>query len=256
MNHKTVRCIFALTAFVCLFFALIPSLFFGIWNIGVPALYALGIGMLLFLFFRDKTALFWQRHRRLHMLFVLFCWLALGAFCFANILLVQYAFGKQPSSANAKDTVVVLGCQILGDRPSLSLQKRLEKAAEYLTEFPEANCIVTGGVGTGKQYSEAEIMKRYLTEQGIAPSRIDTEDRSTGTRENLQFAMAVAQQHQLSENFVIISDPYHQYRAAVYLKRDFSKTASHLSSQGPWILLPCYWMREVLGVFYLFAEGI
>lgn len=182
--------------------------------------------------------------------------LSLGAFCFANGLLFQYAYGKQPNLSNEKDTVVVLGCQILGDQPSLSLKKRLDKAAEYLSSHPEASCIVTGGVGKGKLYSEAEIMKRYLSEKGIDPSRIYLEDRSTGTRENLNFAMSVARQNRLSTDFVIVSDNYHQYRAAVYLKWDFSKNASHLSSDGPWGIVPCYWMREVLGVFYLFAEGI
>ena len=256
MKHKIVHGILVFLCLFCLSFALVPSCIYGIWNIGVLFLYAVGIAFLLLLRFYAQISLFLKKHRKIGVSAVILFFLAFGAFCFANGILFQYAYGKQPSSENARDTVVVLGCQIIGDRPSLSLQKRLDKATEYLSSCPEANCIVTGGIGKGKQYSEAEIMKRYLMEKGIEPSRIYLEDRSTGTRENLNFAMSVAQQNQLSTHFVIVSDNYHQYRAAVYRQRDFSKTAAHLSSDGPWGIVPCYWMREVLGVFYLFAEGI
>lgn len=256
MKHKIIRYTLAFLCLFCLSFALIPSCIYNIWNIGVLFLYAAGIACFLLLRFYQQISLFLKRHRKIRISAVILFFLAFGAFCFANGVLLQYAYGKQPSEENARDTVVILGCQILGDQPSLALQKRLDKAAEYLRSCPEASCIVTGGIGKGKQYSEAEIMKRYLTEKGIESSRIYLEDRSTGTRENLNFAMSVARQNHLSDDFVVVSDNYHQYRAAVYLMRDFSKTAAHLSSKSPWGIVPCYWMREVLGVFYLFAEGI
>ena len=44
--------------------------------------------------------------------------------------------------------VVVLGAQIHGDQPSLTLKKRLDRAYEYLTEHPEASAFVSGGQGT------------------------------------------------------------------------------------------------------------
>ncbi len=255
MKYKIIHGLLLLSCIFCLAFAAIPSLLYFIWNVGVLALYGIGITLLLLIKFSHPVWAWLKKHKWLFRSGVLILAIAFSFFCYANLLLFSYAYQKQPTDANAKDTVVVLGCQIIGDQPSLSLRKRLDKAAEFLLLHPEANCIVTGGVGKGKQYSEAEIMKRYLTEHGIDANRIYSEEHSTGTRENLRYAMQIAQKHQLSTDVIIVSDNYHQYRAAVYLKRDFSKTAAHLSSSGPWGIVPCYWLREILGVFYLFMEG-
>ena len=51
--------------------------------------------------------------------------------------------------------VVVLGAQIHGSRPSRTLRERLDKAAGYLEEHPEAFCVVTGGQGADETQTEA-----------------------------------------------------------------------------------------------------
>ncbi len=256
MKHKIIKGSLLLLGVLCLLFAAIPSLLYFIWNVGVLGLYVIGAALLIFWKFFSTLENWMKQHKWLSRFGILMLAIAFFLFCYANVVLWTYAYQKQPTDANARDTVVVLGCQIIDDQPSLSLRKRLDKAAEFLISHPDANCIVTGGIGVGKQYSEAEIMKRYLTEHGIPPHRIYPEKQSTGTRENLQYAMQIAKEHHLSSDFIIVSDNYHQYRAAVYLNRDFAKTAFHLSSNGPWGIVPCYWLREILGVFYLFLEGM
>lgn len=72
----------------------------------------------------------------------------------------------------APQFVVVLGAQIQGDQPSLTLKKRLDRAYEYLTEHPEASAFVSGGQGPDEQQTEASVMSAYLTARGIDPSRI------------------------------------------------------------------------------------
>ena len=66
--------------------------------------------------------------------------------------------------------VVVLGAQIHGSRPSRTLRERLDKAAGYLEEHPEAFCVVTGGQGADETQTEASVMAAYLTAQ-LASSR-------------------------------------------------------------------------------------
>ena len=82
----------------------------------------------------------------------------------------------------APQFVVVLGAQIQGDQPSLTLKKRLDRAYEYLTEHPEASAFVSGGQGPDEQQTEASVMSAYLTARGIDPSRIveETEPRIRG----------------------------------------------------------------------------
>ena len=63
--------------------------------------------------------------------------------------------------------MVVLGCLVSpSGAPSRSLQSRIDKAAEYLQEHPEAVCIVSGGQGSVEPESEAAVMARELEKQG------------------------------------------------------------------------------------------
>lgn len=50
----------------------------------------------------------------------------------------------------APQFVVVLGAQIHGDQPSLTLKKRLDRAYEYLTEHPEASGLRLRRTGAGR----------------------------------------------------------------------------------------------------------
>ena len=74
-------------------------------------------------------------------------------------------------------TLVVLGCQVRGESPSLMLSERLGAAYEYLSENPDSYCVVSGGQGADEAISEAECMYNYLTERGIAKERIFLEDK-------------------------------------------------------------------------------
>ena len=82
-------------------------------------------------------------------------------------------------------TVIVLGCQVRGQTPSLLLSYRIRAAADYLNEHPETKVIVSGGQGSGENISEAECMRRALIARGVAEDRILLEDRSRTTLEPL-----------------------------------------------------------------------
>ena len=87
--------------------------------------------------------------------------------------------------------MIVLGCAVRGERVSLTLARRLDAALSYLEQNPEACVVVSGGQGAGEHISEAEAMHRYLTERGIAESRILLEDKSMSTLENFRFSKAL-----------------------------------------------------------------
>ena len=147
---------------------------------------------------------------------------------------------------NAPDepvTAVVLGCHVKGTKPSLMLTRRLEAACEYLKENPDVKCVVTGGQGTGEDITEAEAMKQYLIEKGIEGERILKEDRSVNTDENLAFTKAVLEQNGLSNDIVVITDGFHQYRASLIAEKQGLNSFS-ISCETRTELVPTYWVRE------------
>ena len=87
------------------------------------------------------------------------------------------------------DYIIVLGAHVAGTRLSKALLERTRRALRYLEENPETRAVLSGGQGQGEQISEAEAMYRYLTEHGIDGSRLILEDRSTNTKENLDFSL-------------------------------------------------------------------
>ncbi len=142
--------------------------------------------------------------------------------------------------------VVVLGAQIQGDQPSLTLKKRLDRAYEYLTEHPEASVFVSGGQGPDEQQTEASVMSAYLTARGIDPSRIVEETEASDTRENLLFSAELAKERGIDTGSVlIITSDFHMPRAK-YIAGKLGMTPYGLTSDTwPWILKVNYQLREV-----------
>ncbi len=141
------------------------------------------------------------------------------------------------------EAVIILGCQVKGEEPSVMLAKRVNAAVEVLRENPEAICITSGGQGHGENISEAECMRRCLIESGIEESRIFLEDKSTSTEENIRFSAEILKERGISENIVIATSEFHQYRASVYAKKNGLQTGSH-SSKTLEVNLLNYWIRE------------
>lgn len=111
--------------------------------------------------------------------------------------------------------VVVLGCQVRQDGPSVLLRDRLETALEYLTEHPELPVVVSGGQGEDEPVSEAQCMYDYLVEHGVEAERIHLEDQSHNTSQNLTFTRAVLEGMGLDvkeDNVLIVSSGFHLTR--------------------------------------------
>ncbi len=154
------------------------------------------------------------------------------------------------TKAPAEDaTLVVLGCRTYGDRPSIMLASRLEAAFEYLTDHPEAACVVSGGQGADEPISEGEFMYQYLVKKGIAPERIYRETESTSTRENLLFSKAIIEREGLNPQIAIVTNEYHEYRASMVAKA-LGLEHSAVPAKTPWWLFPTYYIRELYGIIY------
>lgn len=181
--------------------------------------------------------------------------LSVAAGLLAALMLLFLAVSAQMVAAcfrpvPEKATVIVLGAKIRGEQPSLVLQGRLDAAAEYLKDHPDARCIVSGGQGADEPCPEATVMKRCLVEAGIEPERILCEEKATSTYENIIFSQQLLRQNGLPERVVIVTQEFHQYRAQQFAEDAGFDQVGAVTAHTPWYLLGSYWVRDFAGICY------
>lgn len=231
-------------------------IFIGILNIGNAA------GLLACLFFAVAVLFSSPLFRLLQRLFKTrggkITIIAAGSFLMLGIIWVIILSVLMAQAASAKPsrptTLIVLGCKVNGDTPSLALQKRVDAAAEYLLENPTVLVIVSGGQGADEWISEAEAMKNLLLHKGIGIERIIMEDQSTSTIENLEFSKKILLEKDLGLDVIIITEGYHMLRAQTLAARA-DLNAEGLSSETVSWLLPTFWVREWFGNTLEFLRG-
>ncbi len=153
------------------------------------------------------------------------------------------------------EVIVVLGCQVRGERPSKMLMRRITTAYDALVKYPDAVCVVSGGQGSDEAISEAECMYRTLTEMGIDPSRLIKEDTSTTTSENIRNTFKLTDPLGYSRDITIVTDGFHQYRASLIAKKAGADDVKALSAHTELRFIPTYWVREWLGILYFHVTG-
>lgn len=239
---------------IMLFVYAIFPIFLGVVSVGI-----IPIALIAWFFF--TAALLWNhiegcKSRALNTVFaVIAVVVALGivGMAFISGKMIGASLHTLPEEEN-EVTVVVLGCRVKGDRPSLMLENRLRTAADYLLKNPQAHCIVTGGQGEDEEIAEAVIMKNYLLAAGVSEERILVEKKSTSTVENLEFAAKLIDKYNCYENVVIVSDRFHQYRASLAAS-DAGIDAYAMPCETAWYLVGHYWFREMAGIAQIWLKG-
>lgn len=233
-----------------LFFGLVPIIVYNIFRIGVIITIIAGIILVMLPFITRKLSKSKNKLLRiLKVALLVFVILGLVIGAIFEIMILSVASRK---TTTAK-TVIVLGCQVRNDSPSLMLSKRINAAFEYLKENPKTFCIATGGVGTNSIISEGAVIKRELVKLGIDEKRIYIEDKSTNTIENLENANKIIIAQNLDKNVVIVSDSFHQYRAAWYA-REQGLNPYAKNAKTPWSLWFSYSVREMGGIGLLLLK--
>ncbi|MCH5199809.1 MAG: YdcF family protein [Oscillospiraceae bacterium] len=180
----------------------------------------------------------------------------LGLLMLYALVLSAFMTGAAVNRPHEPDAVVVLGCKVgKTGNPSMMLEYRIEKAYEYLSENPELICVASGGQGPNEALSEGQVIRDKLVEKGIDPSRILIEDRSTSTSENLEYSLLLLENEGIqAENIAIVTDGFHQLRAALMAK-DMGVEAYAVSADTRFWLVPTYWVREWFALSHLFVFG-
>lgn len=132
--------------------------------------------------------------------------------------------------------LMILGSVILGeDTPSSQLIERMEKAAQYLNSHRYSKAVCCGGCFRKEQkVSEAEIIKRYLMNNGISEERILLEDKSKTTYENFEFALKIIAQdcRKSAEKTKIayLTSDYHIFRSGIIARQSGVKDVLRVSA--------------------------
>ncbi len=163
------------------------------------------------------------------------------------LILEGMIFSRFCATADAgADYVIILGAQWKSTGPSYVLQKRLDKAIEYLNTNPETKVIVSGGQGYNEPVSEAEGMREYLMDAGIDHDRILMEDASTNTTQNLIFSGNLLDKSK--NRVVIVTNNFHMYRALAIAEKQGYQHVEGLSAGTYPATVPNNLLREAFGV--------
>lgn len=173
---------------------------------------------------------------------------SVSAACLLLLILFKmyeiYEAGK--TTADSEQVVIVLGCRVKRDKPSLALIKRTDAAYRFLLNNPESVAILSGGQGRDENLSEALCMQKLLYDRGIRRNRLILEEKSTSTDENIRFSLEIMAQLGMKKEAAIATSEYHQKRAAAICKK-YGLKSSAISSHTKLTLLPTFLLREMFG---------
>lgn len=184
---------------------------------------------------------------------VLVC-IGLIYFCLVELPIVK---NSRTDEDAGRKYAIVLGAEVVGDRPSRSLKYRLNGALEFLWFNPDSIAIVSGGQGEGEDITEAQCMYNWLVEKGVEPERIIMEPKASSTMENLEFSFDIIRSlgDDPDGNVTILSSNYHLYRAKQMAKMQGVDAAGFACSPGNPVLALNYFIREAFGVTHLWVFG-
>lgn len=187
----------------------------------------------------------WQR---LWLLF--FLWLI--SFClFVMYLRHHLNTDIRPSNAAA---IIVLGGGTKDNKPTVTVQARLDKASAIIRHFPNAIIITSGGVDAGEDVSEARAMAEYLHDHyGIRLDKIALEERSTSTELNFVNSKPILAQHGIALNqpIIAVTSDFHTLRSSKIGKKQGYTNLQVVESDTPWYIRPNVWFRE----YFAFISG-
>ncbi len=136
------------------------------------------------------------------------------AFAALEVYIGLHSRGKTVSADANPQVMVIFGCQMRRDGPSILLRDRLDTALAYWEEHPDMKIIVTGGKGDDEHISEAQGMYDYLTAHGVDGAQIFMEDKSRNTWQNINntFALMEREGWSLTGNVLLVSSGFHLAR--------------------------------------------
>ena len=165
------------------------------------------------------------------------------AFTLAAILIVADGL---TDDIHAADVAIVPGNTVEKDgRPSARLRARLDQTVALYRQGLFPNVIVSGGVGS-EGFDEAEVMKRYLIENGVPEGSIHVDSGGATTYLTARNAARMMRENGW-QSAMVVSQYFHVPRMRLALKRSgitpvFSAHAQYFELRDIYSIT-----REVIG---------
>ena len=105
------------------------------------------------------------------------------------------------------DAIIILGCKVNGDSPSLMLSKRLEKGIDVYNKL-QTKIILTGDHGQN-DYDEVNVMRNYLLNSDIPSEDIFLDHAGFSTYDSIYRTKYIYE----AKKVIIVTQEYHMYRA-------------------------------------------
>ncbi len=174
---------------------------------------------------------------------------------YANVYIV-FTTSKQivnlvDLSGNNYDAIIVLGCKVNGDIPSMMLSRRLDKGMEVYNNT-HSKIILSGDHGT-KEYDEVNVMRDYMLENNVPEEDIFLDHAGVSTYDSIYRAKYIYG----AKKIVIVSQKYHLYRS-LYLAKELGIDAVGIMADD----VPDTWvqikneLREVLARDKNYIKGL
>ncbi len=150
-----------------------------------------------------------------------------------------------------KDYIIILGCSVKKDGTLTKLLKgRADRALWFAEEQKKATgkeiiFVPSGGQGSDEVIAEAEAIKNYLVSQGVSEDRILVENKSTNTRENMDFSRKMIEAHGKDAKVAFSTTGYHVFRSG-NIARSMDFHADGVGSKTKWYFYVNALIREFI----------
>ncbi len=123
------------------------------------------------------------------------------------------------------DCILILGCGVRGDSPSLMLSDRLNKGIELYKKGVSKKILMSGDHGK-EHYDEVNVMKQVAVDNGVASEDVFMDHAGFSTYESMYRAKEVFE----AKKILIVTQDYHLYRA-IYSARALGLEAEGMAAQ-------------------------
>ena len=166
--------------------------------------------------------------------------LAAAAFAVLEGIVLSGGRTQVAEGAEAPEVMVVFGCKVDPDGPSILLRDRLDTALAYLEDHPDMTVVVSGGQGPDEPMSEAQCMYDYLVEHGVNGENIVLEDNSGNTWENIQYTLELFRDGTVEPTgkILAVSNGFHLARIRLLWSREWEGTYTLSTLAAPSSHLP------------------
>ncbi|MDO4798649.1 MAG: YdcF family protein [Coriobacteriales bacterium] len=178
---------------------------------------------------------------------LLICLSVLVAVVFGCLFVRMRAVYTPAARVEDDAVVIVLGGATQNGRPRPTLARRLNQAAAVARKRPRATLVLTGGPTREGNLTEAEVMRAYLTEQGIRPQQLLLEPTATNTKQNLARSVELIRARGLTGQLCVLSSDYHLYRAQ-RLGKQLNVTLTPIASPTSAQSMLQQWSREAITI--------